>query len=43
MEETRENRLAQLRAKNTELENLEERDNALGQELKVLENEEIVK
>lgn len=43
MEETRENRLAQLRAKNTELENLEERNNALGQELKVLENEEPVK
>ena len=43
MEETRENKLAQLRAKNTELENLEERNNVLGQELKVLENEELVK
>ena len=43
MEETRENRLAQLRAKNIELEKLEERDSALGQELKTLENEEIVK
>ena len=43
MEETRENKLAQLRAKNIELENLEERDSVLGQELKVLENQEIVK
>lgn len=43
MEETRENRLAQLRAKNAELENLEERDNALGQEVKALENDAPVK
>lgn len=43
MEETRENRLAQLRAKNIELEQLEERNAALEREVKTLENEDLVK
>ena len=43
MEETRENRLAQLRAKNIELEQLEERNAALEVEVKTLENEDLVK
>lgn len=39
MEGTREDRLAELRAKKLKLEGLEEKNNALGQELNELENE----
>lgn len=43
MEGTRENKLAELRAKDTELECLEERNNTLGKELDEIENEVPVK
>ncbi len=39
MEETRENKLAELRAKIEEIESLKEKNNALGEELSELENE----
>lgn len=42
MEETRENRLAELRAKKFEKEELEQRDCELGQELDELENDALV-
>lgn len=43
MEETRENRLAELRAKKNEKEELTQRNNDLGHELSELENEALVK
>lgn len=42
MEETRENRLAGLRAKNAELESLEDRDKETTQELNELEKNDLV-
>ncbi len=39
MEETRENKLAELRTKREEAESLEEKNSALGKELSELENE----
>lgn len=43
MEETRENKLANLRAKMNEHEDLSKRDQLLGQELNELEQEALVK